>query len=68
MKPRLYNRARLYDLPAKISGRMVGRMAIKGQCSHCFPHGDEMPNYRRPQRNWKKHRAKQWKTKKEAQP
>lgn len=59
------NDAGLTDIPSKISGVTVSRIAIgeESGCSWCFPHGYETINSRdtKYQRCWKKQRKNQWK-------
>ncbi|WP_415325716.1 phosphate ABC transporter substrate-binding protein [Chryseobacterium sp. MMS23-Vi53] len=62
------NEYRLIDFPKKISNVQVSRIiyGIDMGCSYCFPHGIETINSKeiKFQRNWKKYRKTQWKTKK----
>jgi hypothetical protein len=58
----------LIDFPMKISNVQVSRILYGDNlgCSWCFPHGIEAINSKeiKFQRNWKKYRKTQWKTKK----
>ncbi|MBL7879190.1 MAG: phosphate ABC transporter substrate-binding protein [Chryseobacterium gambrini] len=58
----------LVDFPKKISNVQISRILYGDEmgCSYCFPHGFETINSKeiKFQRNWKKYRKPQWKTKK----
>ncbi|WP_336689938.1 MULTISPECIES: phosphate ABC transporter substrate-binding protein [unclassified Chryseobacterium] len=58
----------LIDFPKKISNVQISRILYGNEmgCSYCFPHGFETINSKeiKFQRNWKKYRKTQWKTKK----
>ncbi|BEV06062.1 phosphate ABC transporter substrate-binding protein [Chryseobacterium gambrini] len=58
----------LIDFPKKISNVQISRILYGDEmgCSWCFPHGFETINSKeiKFQRNWKKYRKTQWKTKK----
>ena len=58
----------LIDFPKKISNVQISRILYGDEmgCSYCFPHGFETINSKeiKFQRNWKKYRKTQWKTKK----
>lgn len=58
----------LVDFPKKISNVQISRILYGDEmgCSYCFPHGYETINSKeiKFQRNWKKYRKTQWKTKK----
>jgi len=62
------NECGLIDLPKKISNIRISRILYGNEmgCSYCFPHGFETINSKgiKFQRNWKKYRKTQWKTKK----
>lgn len=62
------NECGLIDLPKKISNILISRILYGNEmgCSYCFPHGFETINSKeiKFQRNWKKYRKTQWKTKK----
>lgn len=58
----------LINFPKKISNVQISRILYGEEmgCSRCFPHGYETINSKeiKFQRNWKKYRKTQWKTKK----
>ncbi|SIT02065.1 phosphate ABC transporter substrate-binding protein [Chryseobacterium gambrini] len=58
----------LIDFPKKISNVQISRILYGDEmgCSYCFPHGFETINSKeiKFQKNWKKYRKTQWKTKK----
>ncbi|MDN4014843.1 phosphate ABC transporter substrate-binding protein [Chryseobacterium gambrini] len=58
----------LIDFPKKISNVQISRILYGDEmgCSWCFPHGYKTINSKeiKFQRNWKKYRKTQWKTKK----
>ncbi|WP_394665741.1 phosphate ABC transporter substrate-binding protein [uncultured Chryseobacterium sp.] len=62
------NEYELIDFPKKISNVQISRILYGDEmgCSWCFPHGYETINSKeiKFQRNWKKYRKTQWKTKK----
>ncbi|MFY7846757.1 phosphate ABC transporter substrate-binding protein [Chryseobacterium gambrini] len=62
------NEYELIDFPKKISNVQISRILYGNEmgCSYCFPHGFETINSKeiKIQRNWKKYRKTQWKTKK----
>ncbi|KNB61651.1 hypothetical protein [Chryseobacterium sp. Hurlbut01] len=62
------NEYELIDFPKKISNVQISRILYGDEmgCSYCFPHGYETINSKeiKFQRNWKKYRKTQWKTKK----
>ncbi|PTT72341.1 MULTISPECIES: phosphate ABC transporter substrate-binding protein [unclassified Chryseobacterium] len=62
------NECELIDFPKKISNVQISRILYGNEmgCSYCFPHGYETINSKeiKFQRNWKKYRKTQWKTKK----
>ncbi len=55
------------NFPVKISSVRISRIlnGIKMGCPYCFPHGYETINSTQVnnQRNWKKYRKTQWKSK-----
>lgn len=63
-----YNEYGLIDFPKKISNVQIFRILYGNEmgCSYCFPHGFETINLKeiKFQKNWKKYRKPQWKTKK----
>lgn len=63
-----YNEFGLVDFPKKISNVQISRILYGNEMgySYCFPHGYETINSKeiKFQRNWKKYRKTQWKTKK----
>lgn len=61
-----YNEFGLVDFPKKISNVQISRILYGNEmgCSYCFPHGTINSKEIKFQRNWKKYRKTQWKTKK----
>lgn len=57
----------MIDFPIKISGIKISRYVAKsksGECTRCFPHGNETLNshIKNIQRSWKEHRKNKWRT------